>query len=331
MMNTVGTPLLWGSFAVVVTIMLAIDLLLQGRRGSQTMTLRQAACWSLVWVSLSLLFNAGFWWYLAETVGREVADKQALAFLTGYLIEKALAVDNVFVWLMLFSYFAVPANLQRRVLIYGVLGAIVLRTIMIFAGSWLVSQFSWILYLFGAFLLFTGIKMALAKEDDTPIGEKPLVRWIRNHLRMTDELHGDRFTVRKNGLLYATPLVLVLILVELSDVIFAVDSIPAIFAVTTDPFIVLTSNLFAILGLRAMYFLLASVAERFSMLKYGLSVILVFIGTKMMLIDLFHIPIGISLGVVAGILALTLLINVWVNHRTDRRSAADKATDKSSS
>ncbi len=327
-MNTVGTPLLWGSFAVVVTIMLAIDLLLQGRRGAQTMTLRQAACWSLVWVSLSLLFNAGFWWYLAETVGREVADKQALAFLTGYLIEKALAVDNVFVWLMLFSYFAVPANLQRRVLIYGVLGAIVLRTIMIFAGSWLVSQFSWILYLFGAFLLFTGIKMALAKEDDTPIGEKPLVRWIRNHLRMTDELHGDRFTVRKNGLLYATPLVLVLILVELSDVIFAVDSIPAIFAVTTDPFIVLTSNLFAILGLRAMYFLLANVAERFSMLKYGLSVILVFIGTKMMIIDLFHIPIGISLGVVAGILVLTLLINVWVNHRADRRSAADKTAHK---
>ncbi|MBS0054056.1 TerC family protein [Yersinia sp. Marseille-Q3913] len=327
-MNTVGTPLLWGSFAVVVTIMLAIDLLLQGRRGSQTMTLRQAACWSLIWVSLSLLFNAGFWWYLAETVGREVADKQALAFLTGYLIEKALAVDNVFVWLMLFSYFAVPANLQRRVLIYGVLGAIVLRTIMIFAGSWLVSQFSWILYLFGAFLLFTGIKMAMAKEDDTPIGEKPLVRWIRNHLRMTDELHGDRFTVRKNGLLYATPLVLVLILVELSDVIFAVDSIPAIFAVTTDPFIVLTSNLFAILGLRAMYFLLANVAERFSMLKYGLSVILVFIGVKMMIIDLFHIPIGISLGVVAGILALTLLINVWVNHRADRRSAADKAAHK---
>lgn len=328
MMNTVGTPLLWGSFAVVVTIMLAIDLLLQGRRGSQTMTLRQAACWSLVWVSLSLLFNAGFWWYLAETVGREVADKQALAFLTGYLIEKALAVDNVFVWLMLFSYFAVPANLQRRVLIYGVLGAIVLRTIMIFAGSWLVSQFSWILYLFGAFLLFTGIKMALTKEDDTPIGEKPLVRWIRNHLRMTDELHGDRFTVRKNGLLYATPLVLVLILVELSDVIFAVDSIPAIFAVTTDPFIVLTSNLFAILGLRAMYFLLANVAERFSMLKYGLSVILVFIGVKMMLIDLFHIPIGISLGVVAGILALTLLINVWVNHRADRHSVADKTAKK---
>ncbi len=259
-----------------------------------------------------------FWYYLNETAGRAVADTQALAFLTGYLIEKALAVDNVFVWLMLFSYFAVPANLQRRVLIYGVLGAIVLRTIMIFAGSWLVSQFQWLLYLFGAFLLFTGIKMALAKEDDSAIGDKPLVKWLRSRLRMTDSLEGERFFVRRNGILFATPLVLVLILVELSDVIFAVDSIPAIFAVTTDPFIVLTSNLFAIMGLRAMYFLLANVAERFSMLKYGLSVILVFIGIKMLIIDFFHIPIGVSLGVVAGILTFTLLINAWVNHRNDR-------------
>ncbi|AXK26082.1 Integral membrane, TerC family protein [Serratia marcescens] len=282
------------------------------------MTMKQAASWSLVWVSLSLLFNFGFWYYLNETAGRAVADTQALAFLTGYLIEKALAVDNVFVWLMLFSYFAVPANLQRRVLIYGVLGAIVLRTIMIFAGSWLVSQFQWLLYLFGAFLLFTGIKMALAKEDDSAIGDKPLVKWLRSRLRMTDSLEGERFFVRRNGILFATPLVLVLILVELSDVIFAVDSIPAIFAVTTDPFIVLTSNLFAIMGLRAMYFLLANVAERFSMLKYGLSVILVFIGIKMLIIDFFHIPIGISLGVVAGILTLTLLINAWVNRRNDR-------------
>ncbi|KFD15099.1 TerC family integral membrane protein [Serratia marcescens subsp. marcescens ATCC 13880] len=282
------------------------------------MTMKQAASWSLVWVSLSLLFNFGFWYYLNETAGRAVADTQALAFLTGYLIEKALAVDNVFVWLMLFSYFAVPANLQRRVLIYGVLGAIVLRTIMIFAGSWLVSQFQWLLYLFGAFLLFTGIKMALAKEDDSAIGDKPLVKWLRSRLRMTDSLEGERFFVRRNGILFATPLVLVLILVELSDVIFAVDSIPAIFAVTTDPFIVLTSNLFAIMGLRAMYFLLANVAERFSMLKYGLSVILVFIGIKMLIIDFFHIPIGISLGVVAGILTLTLLINTWVNRRNDR-------------
>ena len=318
-MNTVGTPLLWGGFAVVVAIMLAIDLLLQGRRGSHSMTMKQAAGWSILWVTLSLLFNAAFWWYLVQTQGRAVADPQALAFLTGYLIEKALAVDNVFVWLMLFSYFAVPPALQRRVLVYGVLGAIVLRTIMIFAGSWLISQFDWLLYVFGAFLLFTGAKMALAKEDDSGIGDKPLVRWIRSHLRMTDKIESERFFTRKNGVLFATPLLLVLILVELSDVIFAVDSIPAIFAVTTDPFIVLTSNLFAILGLRAMYFLLAGVAERFSMLKYGLSVILVFIGVKMLIVDFYHIPVAISLGVVGGILAVTLLINAWVNKQHDKQ------------
>ena len=299
--------------------MLAIDLLLQGRRGSHSMTMKQAAGWSILWVTLSLLFNAAFWWYLVQTQGRAVADPQALAFLTGYLIEKALAVDNVFVWLMLFSYFAVPPALQRRVLVYGVLGAIVLRTIMIFAGSWLISQFDWLLYVFGAFLLFTGVKMALAKEDDSGIGDKPLVRWIRSHLRMTDKIESERFFTRKNGVLFATPLLLVLILVELSDVIFAVDSIPAIFAVTTDPFIVLTSNLFAILGLRAMYFLLAGVAERFSMLKYGLSVILVFIGVKMLIVDFYHIPVAISLGVVGGILTVTLLINAWVNKQHDKQ------------
>ncbi len=321
-MHSVGTPMLWGGFAVVVLIMLAIDLFLQGRRGAHGMTMKQAAAWSLVWVTLSLLFCAAFWWYLASTEGRAVADPQALAFLTGYLIEKALAVDNVFVWLMLFSYFAVPAALQRRVLVYGVLGAIVLRTIMIFAGSWLITQFEWLLYVFGAFLLFTGVKMALAKEDGAAIGDRPLVKWIRGHLRMTDKIESEHFFVRKNGLLFATPLLLVLILVELSDVIFAVDSIPAIFAVTTDPFIVLTSNLFAILGLRAMYFLLAGAAERFSMLKYGLSVILVFIGIKMLIVDFYHIPIAISLGVVFGILIVTLIINTWVNRQHDKKAAA---------
>ncbi|PEH18035.1 TerC family protein [Salmonella enterica] len=321
-MNTVGTPLLWGGFAVVVVIMLSIDLLLQGRRGAHAMSMKQAAGWSILWVTLSLLFNAAFWWYLAETQGREVADPQALAFLTGYLIEKSLAVDNVFVWLMLFSYFSVPPALQRRVLVYGVLGAIVLRTIMIFAGTWLITQFEWLLYVFGAFLLFTGVKMALAKEDESGIGEKPMVRWLRGHLRMTDTIENERFFVRKNGLLYATPLLLVLIMVELSDVIFAVDSIPAIFAVTTDPFIVLTSSLFAILGLRAMYFLLSGVAERFSMLKYGLAVILVFIGIKMLIVDFYHIPIAISLGVVFGILTITLVINAWVNHQRDKKLRA---------
>ncbi|EJQ9808218.1 TerC family protein [Salmonella enterica] len=321
-MNTVGTPLLWGGFAVVVVIMLSIDLLLQGRPGAHAMSMKQAAGWSILWVTLSLLFNAAFWWYLAETQGREVADPQALAFLTGYLIEKSLAVDNVFVWLMLFSYFSVPPALQRRVLVYGVLGAIVLRTIMIFAGTWLITQFEWLLYVFGAFLLFTGVKMALAKEDESGIGEKPMVRWLRGHLRMTDTIENEHFFVRKNGLLYATPLLLVLIMVEFSDVIFAVDSIPAIFAVTTDPFIVLTSNLFAILGLRAMYFLLSGVAERFSMLKYGLAVILVFIGIKMLIVDFYHIPIAISLGVVFGILTITLVINAWVNHQRDKKLRA---------
>ncbi|EBM7082354.1 TerC family protein [Salmonella enterica] len=321
-MNTVGTPLLWGGFAVVVVIMLSIDLLLQGRRGAHAMSMKQAAGWSILWVTLSLLFNAAFWWYLAETQGREVADPQALAFLTGYLIEKSLAVDNVFVWLMLFSYFSVPPALQRRVLVYGVLGAIVLRTIMIFAGTWLITQFEWLLYVFGAFLLFTGVKMALAKEDESGIGEKPMMRWLRGHLRMTDTIENEHFFVRKNGLLYATPLLLVLIMVEFSDVIFAVDSIPAIFAVTTDPFIVLTSNLFAILGLRAMYFLLSGVAERFSMLKYGLAVILVFIGIKMLIVDFYHIPIAISLGVVFGILTITLVINAWVNHQRDKKLRA---------
>ena len=319
-MNTVGTPLLWGGFAVVVAIMLAIDLLLQGRRGSHSMTMKQAAGWSILWVTLSLLFNAAFWWYLDGSAGREMANTQTMAFLTGYVLEKALAVDNVFVWLMLFGYFVVPPAYQRRVLIYGVLGAIVLRTIMIFAGSWLVTQFSWILYLFGAFLLLTGIKMAFSKEDDeNSVGDKPVVRWLRSHLRMTDNIEGEKFFVRRNGLLYATPLLLVLIMVELSDVIFAVDSIPAIFAVTTDPFIVLTSNLFAILGLRAMYFLLSGVAERFSMLKYGLAIVLVFIGIKMLIVDIWHIPVSVSLSVVGTILGLTLLINALVNRKNDRK------------
>jgi TerC family integral membrane protein len=268
-MHSVGTPMLWGGFAVVVLIMLAIDLFLQGRRGAHGMSIKQAAAWSLVWVTLSLLFCAALWWYLASTEGRAVADPQALAFLTGYLIEKALAVDNVFVWLMLFSYFAVPAALQRRVLVYGVLGAIILRTIMIFAGSWLITQFEWLLYVFGAFLLFTGVKMALAKEDGSAIGDRPLVKWIRGHLRMTDKIESEHFFVRKNGLLFATPLLLVLIL------------------------------------------------------KYGLSVILVFIGIKMLIVDFYHIPIAISLGVVFGILIVTLIINTWVNRQHDKKQQVE--------
>ncbi|OON38640.1 hypothetical protein BTJ39_17440 [Izhakiella australiensis] len=318
-MNTIGTPLLWGCFSVIVILMLAIDLFLQRRSDQPGMSVKQAAIWSLLWISLTLLFAAAFWWYLDDSQGRMVANTQSTAFLTGWLLEKALAVDNVFVWLMLFSYFKIPAGLQRRVLVYGVLGAIVLRTLMIFAGSWLVMQFHWILYLFGAFLLFTGAKMALAKHDNAQTaGDTRLIRWLGKHLRMTDELHGEKFFIRRNGLLFATPLLLALIMVELSDVIFAVDSIPAIFAVTTDPFIVLTSNLFAILGLRAMYFLLAGVADRFPLLKYGLALVLVFIGIKMLLMDVYPLPVSVSLSVVALILLLTLLLNLMVNRRRDR-------------
>lgn len=312
-MHSVGTPVLWAIFTVVIAIMLLIDISLQGKHPGREITVRQAVVWSFIWISLALLFALGLWFYFKQTTSLTLANRQTMAFLTGYLLEKALAVDNVFVWLMLFNYFSIPVNLQRRVLIYGVLGAIVLRTIMIFTGSWLVSQFHWVLYLFGIFLLFTGIKMFFVKENDQSIDKKPLVKWVGSHLRMTDTLHGERFFIRQQGILFATPLIMVLILVEISDIIFAVDSIPAIFAVTTDPFIVLTSNLFAILGLRAMYFVLSGIAEKFSMLKYGLSIILIFIGIKMLLMDIFHISTAVSLSIVAGILTLTMFINHIVN------------------
>ncbi|MBS0876774.1 MULTISPECIES: TerC family protein [Tatumella] len=319
-MHSIGNPFLWSCFTVIVVIMLVIDLRLQGSRGSAGMSFKQAACWSVVWVLVSLLFSAVLWGYLRTTVSPDIASSQTLAFITGYLLEKALAVDNVFVWLMLFSYFSIPASLRQRVLVYGVLGAIVLRTAMIFAGSWLVNEFSWILCLFGAFLVFTGIKMAIPEKSAAgSSAEKPLVSWLSRHLRVTETLQGERFFVRRQGVLRATPLLLVLIMVELSDVIFAVDSIPAIFAVTTDPFIVLTSNLFAILGLRAMYFMLSGIAERFSLLKYGLALILLFIGVKMLLMEIVHIPVTVSLTVIATILLLTLLLNHWVNCRTSQK------------
>lgn len=312
-MHTVGTPVLWAIFTIVIAVMLLIDISLQGKHKGREITVRQAIIWSLIWISLALLFALGLWFYFKQTTSLTIANRQTMAFLTGYLLEKALAVDNVFVWLMLFNYFSIPVNLQRRVLIYGVLGAIVLRTIMIFTGSWLVSEFHWILYLFGIFLLFTGIKMFFVKENDQSIDKKPLVKWLGSHLRMTNTLHDERFFIRQQGILLATPLIMVLILVEISDIIFAVDSIPAIFAVTTDPFIVLTSNLFAILGLRAMYFVLSGIAEKFSMLKYGLSIILIFIGIKMLLMDVFHIPTAVSLTIVAAILTLTMFFNYIFN------------------
>lgn len=313
-MDTIGNPWLWASFATVVIIMLAIDLFVVGGGKQHRVSFREAATWSVVWVTVSLLFALGLWWYLDANHGRELANAKSLEFLTGYLIEKSLAVDNVFVWLMLFAFFGIPLELQRRVLVLGVLGAILMRTVMIFAGAWLISQFHWILYLFGAFLLITGVKMWWFAEQKPDLANNPLLKWLRNHIPVTDQLHGERFTVMENGVRYITPLFLALIFVEISDLIFAVDSIPAIFAITNDPFIVLTSNVFAILGLRAMYFLLADTAERFTLLKYGLAAVLVFIGVKMILIDIYKIPTGFSLAVVATFIG----ISIWLSLRKAR-------------
>jgi len=314
---------MWAAFVVVVLVMLAIDLFMVGGGREHRVSVKEAAIWSVVWVVLSLGFAGALWWYLDGAVGREIANAKAVEFVTGYLIEKSLAVDNVFVWLMLFSFFAVPLELQKRVLLFGVLGAIVMRTVMIFAGVWLIAKFHWILYVFGAFLLITGVKMWLFAEHAPDLANNPLLKWMRGHMKVTDNLEGERFFVmRKEGgalVRYATPMFLVLMLVEASDLIFAVDSIPAIFAITTDPFIVLTSNVFAILGLRAMYFLLADMASRFSLLKYGLALVLMFIGVKMLLLDIFTIPVAVSLGVVALIIGVSVVMSL---RRTDKTATA---------
>lgn len=303
---------LWGGFLAIVLVLLWVDIRFVGGGKAHKVSLKEAGIWSLIWLVVAMLFNVAIWWWYGAQFGADVGEQKAVEFFTGYLIEKALAVDNVFVWLMLFGYFAIPAELQRRVLLYGVLGAIVMRAGMVFAGSWLISQFHWILYLFGAFLLLTGIKMLWAADKEPDLANNPLLGWMRRRFRVTEQLEGERFFVMRDGLRYATPLLLILVLVEVSDLIFAVDSIPAIFAVTTDPFIVLTSNIFAIMGLRAMYFLLAGVAERFVLLKYGLALILVFIGIKMLLIDIFKIPTMLALGVVAVILLVSMGLSLWV-------------------
>lgn len=306
MIETIGTWWMWAGFFVFVVLMIAADLLLLGGGRSHRVTVREALGWSLVWIALALVFNALLWWYLDGSAGREVANEKATEFFTGYLIEKSLAVDNIFVWLMLFGYFAVPPEFQRRVLLYGVLGAVVMRTVMILVGAWLIAQFHWILYLFGAFLLATGVKMLWFADHQPDLEKNPVLKWMRGHMKVTEHLEGERFFVLREGVRYATPLFLVLVLVEVADLIFAVDSIPAIFAITEDPFIVLTSNVFAILGLRAMYFLLADFASRFSLLKYGLALVLMFIGAKMLAVEFVKIPIVWSLGVVAAILAVSV-------------------------
>ena len=299
--ETIGSPLLWAGFLAFVLAMLAIDLGVFHKKAHEV-SLKEAGAWTAVWVALALVFNVGVYaWFGPE---------RALEFTTGYLIEKALAVDNIFVFVVIFSTFAIPAIYQHRVLFWGVLGALVMRAAFILAGGAFLQRFHWAIYVFGAVLAITGVKLLLQRNEELHPEKNPVVRGFQKLLPVTHQLHGGKFTILEKGRRYATPLLLALVAVEVTDVIFAVDSIPAIFAITTDPFIVFTSNIFAILGLRSMYFFLAGVITKFTYLKVGLSFVLIFVGMKMLLMDLYKVPIGVSLGIIAGILGLSVVASL---------------------
>jgi tellurite resistance protein TerC len=304
---------LWVGFNAAVLAMLALDLGVFHRKAHEV-SLREAAGWTAVWVSLALAFNAGIWYF----AGRQ----PALEFLTGYLVEKSLAVDNIFVIALIFSYFAVPAAYQHRVLFWGILGALVMRGAFIAAGAYVLHQWHWVIYVFGGILLVTGIKMALRKDEAIDPEHNPVVRLARRWLPLTQRYDGQRFWTVENGRRVATPLFLVLLLVEFTDLVFAIDSIPAIFAITSDPFIVYTSNVMAILGLRSMYFLLAGVVHKFVYLKFGLSLVLVFVGAKMMLIDVFKVPTTVSLVVIATVIGGSIALSLLRPPRTAAPPAA---------
>lgn len=308
--------LLWAVFFVVVIALLAFDLGVFSRRAPST-SAKTALVWTAVWVAVSLTFNAGIWLRLGH--------RPALEFLTGYLIEKALSVDNIFVFLVVFNFFRVPREHQHKVLYWGVLGAFVLRGIFIFLGTALIARFHWILYLFGAFLVFTGIKLVVSNQDDTvDPGHSWAVRAVRRLIPVTADYRGDRFVVREAGRLVATPLVVVLAVVETTDVVFALDSIPAIFGVTVDPFIVYTSNVFAILGLRSLYFVLADFMDRFEYLKHGLGLVLAFVGLKMLIEPFYEVPIGLSLLVIALVLVGSVAYSLAKTARHGRPAAPDR-------
>ncbi|HSF39728.1 MAG TPA: TerC family protein [Thermoanaerobaculia bacterium] len=300
---------LWAGFNLFILAMLALDLGVFHRK-SHVVSIREATTWSLVWVALAMVFNAGLWYFRGS--------EPAIQFFTGYLIEKSLSVDNIFVIALLFSYFAVPPAYQHRVLFWGILGALVMRAAFIFAGAALLAKFHWIIYLFGAFLILTGLKMAIFRDAEIHPENNPLLKLVRRLIPVTNEYRKDHFFVREGGRLLATPLFLVLVLVESTDLVFAVDSIPAIFAVTNDPFLVYTSNVFAILGLRSLYFVLAGVMSKFVYLKLGLSGVLVFVGVKMTLIDLYKIPSPVSLGVIATILTASIVASLAKSRREER-------------
>ena len=310
-METIAPLWLWATFVAIVVVSLFVDFVVLKKQGAHDIGVKEALNWSLVWIALSFIFNGFFWWAVKDTTGStEIANTKSLEFLAGYLIEKSLAIDNIFVFLMIFTYFSVPLKFQKRVLMIGIIGAIVLRTVMILAGGWLLAEFHWILYVFGAFLILTGVKMWLAAGKEPDLNDNPALKLLRKFLPVSKDFDGEKFMTVENGKKIATPLFMVICLIALTDIIFAVDSIPAIFAITSDPFIVLTSNVLAILGLRAMYFLLAAVADKFHLLSYGLSLILIFIGVKMCLIDVYKMPVTVSLGVVVAILAITMLLSV---------------------
>jgi tellurite resistance protein TerC len=300
-MESIGTPSLWIGFTVFVLALLALDLGVFHRK-AHTVSAREALSWSIVWISLALLFNVGVYiWFGPE---------RGLEFLTGFLIEKALAVDNIFVFVVLFSYFAVPASLQHKVLFWGILGALVMRAIFIFLGAALLQHFHWIMYVFGAFLVLTGIKLFKQNETDIHPERNLLFRLFIRFVPAIPAYRGDRFFVRQSGRWYATPLLFVLVSVEATDLVFAIDSIPAIFAVTSDPFIVYTSNIFAILGLRSLYFLLAGIIHQFHYLKTGLAFVLAFVGVKMMIVDIYKISIAASLAVIALLIGGAILVSL---------------------
>ncbi len=298
---SVGTPWLWAGFSLLIAALLALDLGVFHRRAHEVRA-REALTWSVVWVALALLWGAGVWLRFGPARGLE--------YLAGYLIEKALSVDNIFVFLVIFTYFAVPAPAQHRVLFWGILGAVVFRMAFILAGAALLEAFHWTIYLFGAILVVTGARMLRGREETVHPERHPLIRWLQHRLPLTPRYHGARFVVREGSRVVATPLVLALATVELTDILFAVDSIPAIFAVTRDPFIVYTSNIFAILGLRALYFLLAGLLVRLRYLHLGLGLVLVFVGVKMVLSEVYPIPVGVSLAVVAALIGAAAVASI---------------------
>jgi tellurite resistance protein TerC len=307
-----GSIWLWVGFNLFVLGLLALDLGVFHQKAHKV-SIKEATVWSIVWITLSMLFNLAifFFWDKVAPASSYSNSEAALAFFTGYLLEKSLSVDNIFVFVLIFTFFAVPAVYQHRVLFWGILGALVMRGTLIIVGAALLKEFHWIIYIFGGFLIFTGIRMAIHRNEEMHPEQNPVVKLLRRIMPVTENYEGDQFFVRRLGKLMATPLFLVLLIVESTDLIFAVDSIPAIFAVTDDPFIVYTSNVCAILGLRSLYFLLAGVIEKFHYLKLGLSVVLVFVGIKMVITDLYKIPVGLSLGVIASILIISVVASLW--------------------